>query len=146
MAAVGEPHQLGDLVFHGDLDQVVVDDAPGKPIDAANPRPVQELEEHVAPLRRLDEIVQADPVRTDVDPADRHRPLQTYEGLAAIDQWRREAAAKFTYTCEPLRSEQTNGKTIVTCRLEGNFPGSPVDLRFIFGLERGKIGSLEIEV
>ena len=50
---------------------------------------------------------------------------QTYEGLAAIDQWRREAAAKFTYTCEPLRSEQTNGKTIVTCRLEGNFPRKP---------------------
>jgi hypothetical protein len=66
--------------------------------------------------------------------------------LAAIDRWRREAAAKFTYTCEPLRSEQTNGKTIVTCRLEGNFPGSPVDLRFIFGLERGKIASLEIKV
>ena len=71
---------------------------------------------------------------------------ETYEGLDAIRRWRQEAAAKYTYTCEPLRSEQANGKTIVTCRLEGTFPGSPIDLRFIFGLERGKIASLEIKV
>jgi hypothetical protein len=42
---------------------------------------------------------------------------QTYEGIAAIDRWRREAAGKYTYTCEPLRSEQTNRRTVVTCRL-----------------------------
>jgi len=71
---------------------------------------------------------------------------ETYEGLNAIRRWRQEVAAKYTYTCEPLRSEQANGKTIVTCRLEGTFPGSPIDLRFIFGLERGKIASLEIKV
>jgi len=28
--------------------------------------------------------------------------------------------------------------------LTGNFPGSPVDLRFVFRLERGKIAHLEI--
>jgi SnoaL-like domain len=71
---------------------------------------------------------------------------ETYEALDAIRRWRQEAAAKYTFTCEPLRSAQANGKTIVTCRLEGTFPGSPIDLRFIFGLERGKIASLEIKV
>jgi hypothetical protein len=71
---------------------------------------------------------------------------QTFEGHAAIERWRRESAAKYTYTCEPLRSEQANGKTMVTCRLEGNFPGSPVELRHFFGLERGKIASLEIKI
>jgi SnoaL-like domain len=70
---------------------------------------------------------------------------ETYEGFDSIRQWRQEAAAKYTYTCKPLHSEHANGKTIVTCRLEGTFPGSPVDLRFIFGLERGKIASLEIK-
>ena len=70
---------------------------------------------------------------------------QTYEGLEAIEVWRREAAAKYTYTCEPLRSEHANGKTIVTCHLEGDFPGSPIELRHIFTLERGKIVSLEIK-
>jgi hypothetical protein len=71
---------------------------------------------------------------------------QTYEGLVAIEQWRREAVAKYTYTCEPLRSEQADGKTIVTCRLEGDFPGSPAELRFFFVLERGKIAALEIKL
>jgi hypothetical protein len=33
---------------------------------------------------------------------------------------------------------------IVTSRLTGNFPGSPVDLRFLFELQGDKIASLEI--
>jgi len=40
--------------------------------------------------------------------------------------------------------EQKDGRYIVTSRLTGNFPGSPVDLRFAFRLERGKIAFLEI--
>ena len=37
-----------------------------------------------------------------------------------------------------------DGKTIVTSRLVGNVPGSPVDLRYFFKLEGDKIASLEI--
>ena len=33
---------------------------------------------------------------------------------------------------------------VVTSHLVGNFPGSPVDLRFFFKLEGDKIASLEI--
>jgi hypothetical protein len=33
---------------------------------------------------------------------------------------------------------------VVTSRLIGNFPGSPVDLRFFFELEGDKIASLEV--
>ncbi len=69
---------------------------------------------------------------------------QTYSGLAAIKQWKTETAAKYTYTCEPLSTEQKDGTTIVTCHLEGNFPGGRADLRFFFRLERGKIANLEI--
>lgn len=68
----------------------------------------------------------------------------TYTGVAAIKQWKTEAAAKYTYTCEPIRAEQKDGTTIVTCHLEGNFPGGRADLRFFFRLERGKIANLEI--
>ena len=68
----------------------------------------------------------------------------TYSGLAAIRQWKADASAKYHYTCEPIRSEQENGMTIVTCRLAGTFPGSPIDLRYFFRLERCKISSLEI--
>jgi hypothetical protein len=48
------------------------------------------------------------------------------------------------YTSQPFACEEKDGKTVVTCHLVGNFPGSPVDLRFFFKLEGHKIASLEI--
>lgn len=68
----------------------------------------------------------------------------TYRGRAAIKQWKTEASAKYQYTCEPAACEQRSGNFVVTCRLTGNFPGSPVDLRFNFKLEGDQISSLEI--
>lgn len=68
----------------------------------------------------------------------------TYTGLDAIKQWKTQTSRKYTYTCEPLRLEQSNGTTVVTCHLEGNFPGGQADLRFFFRLERGLIAQLEI--
>jgi hypothetical protein len=55
-----------------------------------------------------------------------------------------DASAKYEYTCEPFACEEKEGKTVVTSHLVGNFPGSPVDLRFFFKLEGDKIASLEI--
>jgi hypothetical protein len=69
---------------------------------------------------------------------------RTYTGVAAIKQWKTATDAKYIYTCEPLSAEQKDGTTVVTCRLEGNFPGGRADLRFFFRLERGKIANLEI--
>lgn len=68
----------------------------------------------------------------------------TYHGRAAIKKWKEDASTKYTYTCDPLTCEQQNGKSVVTCHLAGNFPGSPVNLRFCFQLEGDKIASLEI--
>ena len=69
---------------------------------------------------------------------------KTIEGLAAIKQWEAETKRKYQHTMEPLASAQKDDKTIVTTRLTGNFPGSPLDVRFIFGLDGNKIASLEI--
>jgi len=69
---------------------------------------------------------------------------RTYTGLGAIKQWKAKASAKYTYTSEPFALEQKDDMAVVTSRLTGNFPGSPVDLRFCFRLERGKIVALEI--
>src|SRR5262249_40584205 len=68
----------------------------------------------------------------------------SYVGLAAIRRWKSEVAAKYSYRYEPLGMDQKDGATIVSSRVIGNFPGSPVDLRYAFRLERGKIASLEI--
>jgi hypothetical protein len=67
-----------------------------------------------------------------------------YAGIAAIKQWKDETTSKYTYTSEPFRCEERNGTTIVTSHLTGTFPGSPVDLRFLFQFERDRISSLEI--
>ena len=69
---------------------------------------------------------------------------QTIQGLAAIKQWKAETRKKYQHTIEPLASVQKDGKTIVTNRLTGNFPGSPIELEFVFTLDGEKIVSLEI--
>jgi hypothetical protein len=69
---------------------------------------------------------------------------QTIEGLAAIKKWKAETKKKYQHTVEPLASAQKDGKTIVTNRLTGNFPGSPIELEFVFTLAGDKIVSLEI--
>src|SRR6185295_7912255 len=68
----------------------------------------------------------------------------THEGRAAINQGKTNTSAKYQYTSEPLACEEKDGKTVVTSHLVGNFPGTPVDLRFFFKLEGDKIASLEI--
>ena len=69
---------------------------------------------------------------------------QTIEGLDAIKKWKAETKKKYQHTIEPLTCTQEDDKTIVTNRLTGNFPGSPIELEFVFTLDRDKIVLLEI--
>jgi len=69
---------------------------------------------------------------------------RTHTGLEAIKAWKAAAAAAYTYRSEPFALEQKEGSCTVTSRVSGNFPGSPVDLRYCFHLERGLVASLEI--
>lgn len=69
---------------------------------------------------------------------------KTMRGLDAIKQWKAETSKKYQHTMEPLALTRKGGKTIVTNRLTGNFPGSPIELTFTFTLEGDKIASLEI--
>jgi hypothetical protein len=69
----------------------------------------------------------------------------TYHGTDAIRRWRAEAAAKYTYTCQPLEVSQQGNRFRVNCHLEGSFPGSPIELGFCFEIENDQITSLEIQ-
>jgi len=69
---------------------------------------------------------------------------QTYNGRAEIKEWKARASEKYQYTSEPMDLDHEDRKAVVTSRLTGNFPGSPVSLRFFFELEGEKIKSLEI--
>ena len=69
---------------------------------------------------------------------------QSHRGTAAIKEWKDKASLKFTYTTEPFASKIESGLTVVTSHVVGTFPGSPVDLRYAFGLEGDKIASLRV--
>jgi hypothetical protein len=67
-----------------------------------------------------------------------------HRGRVAIAQWKAEATAKYHYTSEPLRVDVSDGEVTVHARVTGDFPGSPVELRYRFSLEDDRIASLEI--
>jgi len=68
----------------------------------------------------------------------------SYTGTAAIDHWARTSSTKYDYTSRPVSCEAIDGATVVTCHVTGNFPGSPVDLRYFFELDGDKISYLRI--
>jgi ketosteroid isomerase-like protein len=68
----------------------------------------------------------------------------TYTGRSAIRQWKEGASQKYTYTVEPFAIARDGDQTVVTSHLVGDFPGSPVDLRYFFVLEGEKIATLQI--
>lgn len=69
---------------------------------------------------------------------------RVHQGLAAIRAWKAAASTSFRYTVAPCAVESRDGVHTVTARVAGDFPGSPVDLRYRFGLECGLVASLEI--
>ena len=69
---------------------------------------------------------------------------QIRNGIAAIRQWAMEVSKKYRPIVEALDVAQTGGKTILGARVSGNFPGSPIDLRYVFTLAGEKIARLEI--
>lgn len=67
-----------------------------------------------------------------------------YTGRDAIRQWMANASTQYSYTVEPFDIGQDGQRVIVTSHLVGNFPGSPVDLRYSFVLRGDEIAELEI--
>jgi hypothetical protein len=69
---------------------------------------------------------------------------ETHSGLTAIKKWKAETKKKYQHTVDPLKFVEKDGRAIVTNQLTGNFPGSPIELAFVFTLVGDKIISLEI--
>src|SRR5262245_60974627 len=73
-----------------------------------------------------------------------HDEAKTIRGLAAIKAWRIETKQKYSFTAEPIAIAHRDGKVVVTAKVSGNFPGSPINLDHSFTLQRDRIVSLEI--
>lgn len=69
----------------------------------------------------------------------------TIVGIDSITAWKQAAKKKYQYTAEPLESEESDNRSVMQVRLSGNFPGSPVTVRYTFILQDDKITALEIK-
>ena len=67
-----------------------------------------------------------------------------HRGIEAIESWQLAARQAFTYRVEPLEVNDADGKLLVTALVRGDFPGSPLTLKHVFGLRDGRISTLEI--
>lgn len=68
----------------------------------------------------------------------------SYTGREAIRAWKAAVDATYICTTDPFSCELIEGGHLVRAHVAGNFRGSPIDLKFLFRLERGLIASMEI--
>lgn len=68
----------------------------------------------------------------------------TYQGLAAIKSWLQETRKKYQFNSKPISIAKKGHQEIVVAEVSGNFPGSPIQLNYVFVLHGGKVQSLEI--
>ncbi|MEA5363093.1 nuclear transport factor 2 family protein [Amycolatopsis sp., V23-08] len=63
----------------------------------------------------------------------------SHDGVTAVRAWLDRPAGDYTFTTTPLSAKSTmdteDGEALVTCRVEGNFPGGLVDLDYRFTLD-----------
>ncbi len=68
----------------------------------------------------------------------------TYAGRAAIRAWMEETTRKYRVTAEVSEVTTDGDRTRVAAIVSGNFPGSPVTLRFTFTIDKDRIERLDI--
>lgn len=68
----------------------------------------------------------------------------THSGADAIKAWKDESDERYSCTSQPIACVEQDGVTVVTSHTVGDFPGSPLDLRYFFRLEGGVITALTV--
>jgi ketosteroid isomerase-like protein len=69
---------------------------------------------------------------------------RTHRGTDGIKAWAIDVRKKYDFKAEVLRVVKSGGVTVVTAKVSGTFPGSPVNLDFKFSLNGNRIESLAI--
>lgn len=67
-----------------------------------------------------------------------------YRGIAEIRTWWLAMKEKYQYFLELIEVSNTDHISTVLTQVSGNFPNSPVKLKFQFTLENGKVVKLRI--
>src|SRR5882672_9944241 len=78
------------------------------------------------------------------DDATVHDEGKTYHGKTEIKQWNEMTNANYKTKYEPLEVITQGDTIILTAKISGTFPGSPVIIKYNFETKNGKISSLRI--
>jgi ketosteroid isomerase-like protein len=71
---------------------------------------------------------------------------KTIEGRAAIRAWKVDTSKKYSATISPSAVEAHPHGFLVAAIVSGDFPGSPLEMKFDFTLAGERIAALEIGV
>jgi hypothetical protein len=73
-----------------------------------------------------------------------HDEGRTHVGLESIQRWNDDVASAFRFTREVIEYLVRGRAAVVRVRIDGNFPGSPVELHHHFSLHGDKIALMTI--
>ncbi len=66
------------------------------------------------------------------------------QGREAIRAWAEESGRKYRFYADVRSIKEGDGMTVVMARVTGDFPGSPIDLKYRFKISGELIFDLEI--
>ncbi|NUY79640.1 nuclear transport factor 2 family protein [Flavobacterium sp. MAH-1] len=69
---------------------------------------------------------------------------RTHNGRGEIRDWIEEANQKYRSVMRPLDYTENGASGVLSAECSGTFPGSPVVLKFHFGILDGKIRNLKV--
>lgn len=69
---------------------------------------------------------------------------KTHEGLENIVKWFTEAQQKYQYSAQPVAAIVEHPIVRARAKVSGSFPGSPIELEYVFELSKDRISRLEI--
>ena len=73
-----------------------------------------------------------------------HDEGRIHNGKEEIRQWIEHANEAYQSSMEPLNYEESGSNGVLTAKVSGTFPGSPIVLQFHFGLKDDLIDSLKV--
>lgn len=69
----------------------------------------------------------------------------SYHGISEIRVWLEQINLKYRPTLTPVQTGHDGGEALLTTRVNGNFPGSPIELNYRFTFSNDRISMLKIE-
>ncbi|MBR9971022.1 nuclear transport factor 2 family protein [Magnetospirillum sulfuroxidans] len=73
-----------------------------------------------------------------------HDEGRSHEGCQAVQAWLQEARRKYQYHVAPMAVQSQDERVTVATKVSGNFPGSPLQLEYVFRMAGDLIQSVEI--